>query len=42
MSMANYYQIKHPPEFLVVDVMNLQSFMDKSNKMPISNINEHP
>ena len=27
--------------FRVVDVMNLQSFMSKLNKMSISNINKH-
>ena len=35
-------KIKHPLEFLVVDVMNMQSFMDKLNKMLISNINKDP
>ena len=28
-------------EFLVVNVNNMQSFMNKLNKMPISNINKH-
>ena len=31
----------HPLEFSVVDVMNMQSLMDKFNKMLISNINKH-
>jgi hypothetical protein len=28
-------------EFSIVDVMNMQSFIIKSNKMSISNINKH-
>ena len=33
--------VKHPLEISVVDVTNIQSFMDKLNKMSISNINKH-
>ena len=32
---------KHPSKFSVVNVMNMQSFMDKLNKMSIFNMNEH-
>ena len=35
------FAMEHPSEFSVVDVMNMQSFMDKLNKMSISNINKH-
>ena len=31
----------HPSEFLVVDMMNMQSFMNKLHKMSISNTNKH-
>ena len=32
---------KHPSEFSLVDVMNMQSFMDKLNKIPNANNNKH-
>ena len=35
------FAIKHPSKFSVFDVMNMQSFMDKSRKMFISNTNKH-
>jgi hypothetical protein len=33
--------MEHPSEFSIVDLMNMDSFMDKLNKMSISNINKH-
>ena len=33
--------VKHPCEFLVINVTNMQSLMDKLNKASISNINKH-
>ena len=35
------FAMKQPSEFLVVDVTNMQSFMDKLNNILISNINKH-
>ena len=32
------FGVKHPLEFSVINVMNMQSFMDKLSKMSISNI----
>ena len=34
------FAMEHLLKFLVVNVMNMQSFMDKLNKMPSSNINK--
>jgi hypothetical protein len=39
--MAIKFAMEHPSEFLAVDVTNMQPFMDKLNKMSISNINKH-
>ena len=33
---------KPPLEFLIVDVMNMQSFMNKLKKMSSCNVNKHP
>jgi hypothetical protein len=35
------FEVEHPLENLVVSVMNMQSLMNKLNKMSISNINKH-
>ena len=35
------FVVEHLSEFLVIDVMNMQSFMDNLSKMSISNINKH-
>jgi hypothetical protein len=35
------FVVEHLLKFLVVDVMNMQSFIDKLKKMLISNINKH-
>ena len=35
------FAMEHPLEFSILDVTNMQSFMDKLNKMSISNINKH-
>ena len=35
------FVVEHLLEFLVTNVMNTQSFMDKLSKMSISNINKH-
>ncbi len=39
--LLSIFLVQRPLEFSVVDVMNMQSFMDKFNKMLISNINKH-
>ena len=33
--------VEHPSEFLVIDMMNMQSFINKLNKLPIFKINKH-
>jgi hypothetical protein len=38
-SLSNF-AMEHPSELSIIDVMNMQSFMDKLNKMPISNTNK--
>ena len=35
------FTVEHPLDLSVVDVMNMQSFMDASNKMSISSIIKH-
>ena len=35
------FEVEQPSEFSIIDVTNMQSFMDKLNKMSISNINKH-
>ena len=39
--LVSNFVVEHHLKFLVVDVTVMQSFMDKSNKMSISNINKH-
>ena len=36
-----YFAMKHPLEISIVDVMNMQYYMDKLKKVLISNINKH-
>ena len=43
-NLPNYYHIlqrKHPLKISIVDVMNMQYYMDKLKKVLISNINKH-
>jgi hypothetical protein len=35
------FVVKHTSDFSIIDVMNMQSFMDKLNKKSNSNINKH-
>ena len=35
------FVVEHPSEFSVIDVMNMQSFMNELSKMFISHINKH-
>ena len=35
------FEVEHPMEFAVVDVRNIQSFLDKLNNLLIFNINKH-
>ena len=39
--LLSIFAMKHTLEFLVLGVMNMQSFKDELSKMSISNINKH-
>ena len=39
--LLSIFLVQRPLEFSVVDVMNMQSFMNKLNKMSIFGINKH-
>ena len=35
------FEVEYPLEFSIIDVMNMQSFINKLNKVSIPNINQH-
>jgi len=39
--LLSHFEVEYPLEFSIVDVMNIQSFMNEFNKVSISNINQH-